>query len=78
MFYMFRTVLAHHQQQLHKLHIAFGICRYMPIRLAVGGYSHTTARRMVPTYAKCDVELIKVAPEDGLIQSETCTASNRK
>ena len=31
------------------------------------GYSHTTARRMVPAYTKCDVQLIKVAPDDGLI-----------
>ena len=33
--YMFRTILVHHQEQLYKLYIAFGICRYMPIRLAV-------------------------------------------
>ena len=31
------------------------------------GYSQTTARRMVPAYTKCDVQLIKVLPEDGLI-----------
>ena len=41
-------------------------------------YSHTTATRMVPAYTKCDVLLIKVAPDDGLIQSETCRASNEK
>ena len=29
-------------------------------------------------YTKCDVQLIEVAPEDGLIQSKTCRASNRK
>ena len=29
-------------------------------------YSHTTARRMVSAYTKCDVQLIKVAPDDGL------------
>ena len=28
---MFRTVLVHHQEQLYKLYIAFGICRYMPV-----------------------------------------------
>ena len=33
--YMFRTVLVHHQEQLYKLYIAFGICRFMTIRLAV-------------------------------------------
>ena len=27
MLYMFRTVLVHHQEQLYKLYIAFGICR---------------------------------------------------
>ena len=42
------------------------------------GYSHTTATRMVPAYTKCDVQLIKVAPEDGLIQSETCRTFNEK
>ena len=28
MFYMFRTILVHHQEQLYKLYIAFGIWRY--------------------------------------------------
>ncbi len=46
-----------------------GICRYVWL---LCGYSHTTATRMVPAYTKCDVQLIKVAPDDGLIQSETC------
>ena len=32
----------------------------------------------VSEYTKCDVQLIKVAPDDGLIQSETCRASNGK
>ena len=32
----------------------------------------------IPAYTKCDVQLIKVAPDDGLIQSETCEASNGK
>ena len=40
--------------------------------------NHTTATRMVPAYTECDVQLIKVAPDDGLIQSETCRTSNRK
>ena len=39
-----------------------GICRYHTC-----GYSHTTAGRMVLAYTKCDVQLIKVAPDDGLI-----------
>ena len=52
-----------------------GICRYVQL---LCGYSHTTARRMVPAYTKCDVQLIEVAPDDGIIYSETCGASNRK
>ena len=32
---------------LYKLYIAFGICRYVGL---LCGYSHTTARRMVPAY----------------------------
>ena len=28
MLYMFRTVLVHHQEQLCKLYIAFGVCRH--------------------------------------------------
>ena len=28
MLFVFRTVLFHHQEQLYKLYIAFGICRY--------------------------------------------------
>ena len=49
-----------------------GICRYNTC-----GYSHTTATPMVLAYTKCDVQLTKVAPDDGLIQSETCKACNR-
>ena len=57
-------------------HVVYaGICRYVWL---LCGYNHITARRMVPAYTKCDVQLIKVAPEDGLIQSETCRAFNEK
>ena len=52
-----------------------GICRYVWL---LCGYSHITARPMVPSYTKCDVQLINVVPEDGLIKSETCRGSNRK
>ena len=31
-----------------------------------------TQQPCVPPYTKCDVQLIKVAPDDGLIQFETC------
>ena len=61
---MFRTILDHHQEQLYKLYIAFGICRYVWL---LCGYSHTTDRRMVPAYTKSDVQLIKVARHDGLL-----------
>ena len=53
--YMFRTALVHLQEQLYKLYIAFGICRYVWL---LCGYSHTTARPMVPAYTKCDVQHI--------------------
>ena len=36
------------------------------------------ASRMVPAYTKRDVQRIKVAPDDGLIHSETCRTSNEK
>ena len=42
------------------------------------GYNPTTARRMVSAYTKFDVQLIKVAAEDRLIQSETCITCNGK
>ena len=35
-------------------------------------------RLMVRAYTKYDVQLIKVAPDDGLTEFETCTASNGK
>ena len=45
------------------LHLVYaGICRY--VWLLCG---HTTARRMVPAYTKCDEQLIKFSPENRLI-----------
>ena len=83
---MFRTILVHHHEQLYKLYIAFGICWYHTCGccVAIGwspSYSHTTATRMVPTYTgiyqmRCTA--YKVAPDDGLTESETCRASNGK
>ena len=64
MLYMFRTILVHLQEQLYELYFVFGICRYVWL---LCGYSLTTARSMVPAYTKCDVQLIKVAPDDGVI-----------
>ena len=34
-----------------------GICLYVWL---LCGYSHTTGRRMVPAYTKCDVQVIKL------------------
>ena len=75
MLYMFRTVLVHHQEQFYKLYIAFGICRYHTSGCCV---TIATQQPDVPAYTKCDVQLVKVAPDDGLILSETCRASNGK
>ena len=71
MLYMFRTVLVHLQEQLYKLYIAFGICRYVWL---LCGCSQTYATRIYQM--RCTV--YKVAPDDGLIQSETCKAFNWK
>ena len=68
---MFRTVLVHHQEQL--LQAAVHHVWYMPVRLAIA-----TQQPDVPAYTKCDVQLVKVAPDDGLIQSETYGAFNGK
>ena len=68
MFYMFRTILVHLHVQLYKLYIAFGIYRYMLKRTSHLVYAGT----------KCDVHLIQFAPDDGLIESETCRASHGK
>ena len=38
----------------------------------------TTQHPDVLAYTECDTQLIKVAPDDGLIQSETYRASNGK
>ena len=77
---MFRTILVHHQEQLYKLYIAFGICRYHTsvCCVAIDTQQPHVWYRHIPAYTKCDVQLMKVAPDDGLIQSETCRASNGK
>ena len=51
MLYMFRIVLVHHQEQLYKLYIAFGICRYHKSGCCVA--------IAISAYTKCDVQLIK-------------------
>ena len=72
---MFWTILVHYQEQLYKLYMAFGICRYHTSGCCV---ATATQYPDVPAYTKCDVQLIKVAPDDGLTESETCRASNGK
>ena len=54
MLYMFRTMLDHHQEQLYKLYVVFGI-----------GHTYGTGIYQM----RCTA--YKVAPDDGLIQSET-------
>ena len=78
MFCMFRTILVHHQEQLYKLYIAFGISRYHKSGCCV---AIATQQPDVPAYTgvyqmRCTA--YKVAPDDGLIQSETCRAANGK
>ena len=64
----------------YNLYIAFGILYTGTIRLAVVWLQphNRQTYRHIPAYTKCDVQLIKVAPDDGLTESETCRASNGK
>ena len=55
--------LVHHQEQLYKLYIAIGICRYHTSGCCV---AITTQQPDVSAYTKCDVQLQNVAPDDGL------------
>ena len=67
---MFRTVSVHLQEQsFYKLYVVFGICRYHTFGCSVA----TTARR-IRIYQIRHTAYKKIAPEDGLIQSETCRA----
>ena len=50
----------------------------MPVRVAIATQQPHVWYRHIPAYTKCDVQLIKVAPDDGLTESETCRASNGK
>ena len=63
---MFRTLLVHLQEQLlETVHRIW----YMPVYADTSGccVAITTQEPDVSAYTKCDVQLIKVAPEDGLI-----------
>ena len=64
------------ENKMHKIHV---IRLYFLLdALHVSDWLSATQQPDVSTYTKCDVQLIKVVPDDGLIQSETCRASNRK
>ena len=78
MLYMFRTVLVHHQEQLYKLYIAFDICRYHTCGCCVAVATQQTHVSAYTGIYQIRYTAYKVAPEDGLTQSETCRASNGK
>ena len=72
MLYMFRTVLVHHQEQRFiscTLHLVYADTSGCCVVIAIPAY--TGIYQMQYT-------AYKVAPDDGLIQSETCRASNGK
>ena len=52
----------------------------MPIYAGTSGCCVAIATQQpdISAYTKCDVQLKNVAPDDRLIQSETCRASNGK
>ena len=54
-----------------------GICRYHTFGCWCG-YSHTNSQTYGTGIYKMRCTAYKVAPDDGLIQSETCRASNGK
>ena len=62
MLYMFRTILVHHQEQLYKLYIAFGICRYMPVRVAVVWIKPHNSHTYGPGIYQMRCTAYKVAP----------------
>ena len=71
MLYMFRTVLVQLQEQLLQ---AVHRIWYMPVCADMCGCCVAIVTqqtdlwyRHIPAYTKCDVQLVKVAPDDGLI-----------
>ena len=75
---MFRTVLFHLQEQtFYKLYVISGICRYHS-----SGCCVAIATQQPDVSAYTDIYQMqctaykRFAPEDGLIQSETCRAYN--
>ena len=55
--------LVHHQEQLYKLYITFGISRYHTSGCCV---ATATQQPDAPAYTNCDIQLQNVAPDDGL------------
>ena len=79
--YQFDVVCTVHHPTIcvwtNKIHTILVIRLYFLLdALHVSDYSQQQPD--ISAYTKFDVQLIKVAPEDGLIQSETCRASNGK
>ena len=60
----------------NKLYIAFGICRYHTSGCCVAIVTQQPDYGIGIYQMRCTA--YKVAPDDGLIQSETCRASNGK
>ena len=62
MLYMFRTILVHHQEQLYRLYIVFGTCRYHTSGccVTIATQQPHVWYRHVPAYTKCDVQLTKL------------------
>ena len=60
---MFRTLWFIIRNDVLELYFAISIRRYIWL---LCGYSHTTARRMVPAYTNCDIQLQNVTPDDVL------------
>ena len=75
---MFRAILVHHHEQLHKLYITFGISRYHTSGCCLAIATHQPDVSAYTGIYQMRCTVYKVPPEDGLIQSETCRASNGK
>jgi hypothetical protein len=56
--------------------VCAGVCRYhtSDCCVAIATQQPDVWYRLIPAHTKCDVQLIKIAPEDGVIQFETSRA----
>ena len=64
---MFRTILVHREEQLYKLHIAFGMCRYHTSGCCVAIATKQPDVSPHTGIYQIQYTAYKVAPEDGLI-----------